>query len=115
MNKIIPLIIIALLILSCRNKNKRTDFILYADREAPIGWIYLKVYKDSTFDFISKSFPTSKIHSGILSIKNDTLNFNFYDSIPAVGDKAIIDKRHVIYVNGSYKERLEIRLDSITD
>jgi len=114
MNKIIFIILITLFISSCGNKNKRTDFILYADREAPIGWLYLKIYKDSTFDFIYRSFPSSKIHSGVVTIKNDTLNFNYYDSIPAVGNKALIDRRHIRFVNGSYDEVLEISLDSIT-
>ena len=89
--------------------------ILIAEREAPIGWNYLRIYKDSTFEFEYRSFPNSRFHKGTFQIINDTLNFQYSDSIPPFGSKAIIDRNYIIYINGKNNERLEIWLDSITD
>jgi hypothetical protein len=55
---------------------------LLADREAPLGWIYLKMYDDKSFEFISQGMVRDKeVYSGNYEIKNDTLYFNYKDSI----------------------------------
>jgi len=38
--------------MSSRVKPKKA--VLVADREAPLGWAYLKIYEDKSFEFISK-------------------------------------------------------------
>ena len=54
-----------------------------ADREAPLGWIYLNMYDDKSFEFISKGMIRSKdIYAGNYSIKNDTIYFKYKDSNP---------------------------------
>ena len=102
------------MITSCK-RDLIKDGILMAEREAPIGFNHLRVFRDSTFEFEYKSFPNSKLHSGKIRIKNDTIIFKYDDSIPAFGDKAIIDGKKLIYTNGNYNEILEIWLDSISD
>lgn len=46
-------IFILLLLTNCNNSTSRTEKkpILKADREAPLGWVYLTIYQDSTFEF----------------------------------------------------------------
>ena len=50
MKKILTLIILLFLV-SCK---KEKEVGLSADREAPLGWIYLNMYDDNSFDFVSK-------------------------------------------------------------
>jgi len=114
MNKPLILIIMSLMILSCK-RDLIKDGILMAEREAPIGFNHLRVFRDSTFEFEYKSFPNSKLHTGKIKIVNDTIFFRYNDSIPSFGNKAIIDKKKLIYTNGSYNEILDIWLDSISD
>jgi hypothetical protein len=114
MKQILILIFISSIILSCK-RDLIKDGILMAEREAPIGFNYLRVFKDSTFEFEYRSFPNSKFHRGKIKIVNDTIFFLYNDSIPAFGNKAIIDGRKLIYTNGNYKEVLEIWLDSISE
>ncbi|GGE02058.1 hypothetical protein GCM10011312_26790 [Planktosalinus lacus] len=102
------------MILSCK-RDLTKDGILMAEREAPIGFNHLRVFRDSTFEFEYKSFPNSKLHTGKIRIQNDTIIFKYDDSIPAFGYKAIIDGKKLIYTNGNYNEILEIWLDSISD
>jgi len=85
-----------------------------AEREAPIGFHHLRVFKDSTFEFECKSFPNSKIYVGRINIENDTIIFNYSGKFPAFGNKAIINKNRLIYTNGKAREILDVWLDSIS-
>ncbi len=114
MNKLLIFLFIIAMILSCK-RDLIKDGILMAEREAPIGFNHLRVFRDSTFEFEYKSFPNSKLHTGKITMENDTINFIYEDSIPAFGDKAIIDGKKLIYTNGNYNEVLDIWLDSISD
>ena len=49
-----------------------------------------------------------------MRIENDTIIFKYDDSIPAFGNKAIIEVKELIYTNGNYNEVLKIWLDSIS-
>lgn len=113
MKTIIAITIIFFLFISCK-RDKSKNAILMAEREAPIGWNYLRIYKDSTFEFEYRSFRNSKSHEGTVRLINDTLYFNYFDSVPAFGNKAVIKRNNLIYMNGNYNERLEVWLDSIT-
>lgn len=101
------------MITSCK-RDLIKDGILMAEREATIGFNHLRVFRDSTFEFEYKSFPKSKLHTGKMRIENDTIIFKYNDSIPAFGNKAIIEGKELIYTNGNYNEVLEIWLDSIS-
>ncbi|WP_223605651.1 hypothetical protein [Chryseobacterium sp. OSA05B] len=86
-----------------------------ADREAPLGWIYLKMYDDKSFEFISQGIMRDKdIYEGNYKLKNDTFYFKYKDSIPKAGSKAIIQKGFVIYLNGNYSESLQVKLNNIS-
>ena len=85
-----------------------------AEREAPIGFNHLRVFKDSTFEFEYTNFPNSKFYKGTINIENDTIFFNYNGKIPQFGNKAIIHKNHLIYTNGESRETLDIWLDSIS-
>lgn len=99
-------------IISCTHDKKE---VLLADRESPLGWIYLKMYDDKSFEFISQGMVRDKeVYSGNYEIKNDTLYFNYKDSIPKAGSKAVIDHGFVSYLNGSYPERVQIKLDKLS-
>jgi hypothetical protein len=86
-----------------------------ADRETPLDWVYLKMYDDKSFAFISRGMMRDEeIHSGNYEIKKDTIYFKYKDSIPKAGSKASINKNYINYLNGSYPERVEIKLNSLS-
>ncbi|WJJ96557.1 hypothetical protein [Algibacter luteus] len=108
--KNLTIILILILTLTSCNQKEQKETILLADREAPLGWVYLRVYKDKTFEFESRGLERrGDIYSGIVELKNDTLYFHYSDSIPKAGNKALLTKRFVSYFNGDYPERLEIK------
>jgi hypothetical protein len=97
--------------ISCKDNRKE---VFSADREAPLGWIYLKMYDDKSFEFISQGMMRDKdIYIGNYKLKNDTLYFKYKDSIPNAGSKAIIRKGFVYYLNGNYSENLQIKLNNL--
>ncbi|MBB6331036.1 hypothetical protein HNP24_001986 [Chryseobacterium sediminis] len=105
------LLYLILIFTSCKEDKKE---VLLADREAPLGWIYLKMYNDKTFEFISKGMMRDNdIYKGSYELKNDTLYFKYNDSIPKAGSKAVIDKGFVNYINGSYHESVQIKLNKL--
>ncbi|MFL9833808.1 hypothetical protein [Chryseobacterium terrae] len=100
-----------LITISCRNERKE---VLLADREAPLGWIYLKIYDDKSFEFISKGMMRDNdVYTGNYELKNDTLYFRYKDSIPKAGSKAIIQNGYVNYINGDYSESVQIKLNKL--
>jgi len=103
--------LILLLIIGCKEEKKA---VLLADREAPLGWIYLKMYDDYTFDFISRgAMRDEDVYSGNFNIKKDTVYFKYNDLIPQAGSKAVIKDAFVSYLDGKYRESVEIKLNSI--
>lgn len=109
-------IIIPLLMMSCNNSTSRTEKtpILKADREAPLGWVYLTIYKDSTFEFKSAGLRgDDDTYKGKVDIRKDSLFFAYSDSIPRAGKTAIFNDKAVAYIDGEYPERLIISLIEI--
>jgi hypothetical protein len=106
--KFIFIHLLFLLIISCKEEKKA---VLSADREAPLGWMYLNMYDDKSFEFISRGMMRDEdVYKGNYELKNDTIYFKYYDSIPKAGSKAIIQKGYVSYINGSYPESVGIKL-----
>jgi hypothetical protein len=100
-----------LIIISCKDESRE---VLLADREAPLGWIYLKMYDDKSFEFISRGMMRDEdVYKGNYELKNDTIYFNYDDSIPSAGSKAIIHKDYVNYTNGTYPESVQIKLNKL--
>jgi hypothetical protein len=91
------------------NKKK----ILAADREAPIGWVILSIYEDSTFEYTTSGARNLTEYSGYARIKNDTINFHYKDSIPVVGNIAVIENNYVVYIAGAYCEHIEIKINEL--
>ena len=88
--------------------------ILLADREAPLGWVYLRIYADSTFEFESRGLErTGTIYPGTIELKGDTILFHYSDSLPKAGDRAMLTDRAVSYFGGKYPESVEIKLNKI--
>ncbi|WP_179321165.1 hypothetical protein [Winogradskyella helgolandensis] len=111
MKYLIIILTILLTLTSCnQEKEKERETILLADREAPLGWVYLRIYKDKTFEFESRGLErVGDIYAGNVELKNDTIYFKYLDSIPKAGNKAILTEKFVSYFNGDYPERLEIK------
>ncbi|MXS71673.1 hypothetical protein GSF70_10630 [Flavobacteriaceae bacterium W22] len=104
------LILIILLLVSCQDKKE----IFSADREAPLGWIYLKIYNDESFEFISRGMMgESDVYSGKYKMMNDTIDFKYENKIPAAGSKAVIRDGFLYYLNGEYPETLNIKLNQL--
>jgi hypothetical protein len=88
--------------------------ILLADREAPLGWVYLRVYEDSTFEFESRGLEREgTIYPGKIELIGDTIVFHYRDSIPKAGARAILTKNWVSYFGGKYPESVEIKLNKL--
>jgi hypothetical protein len=110
---------LAIMLLNSCTKTKSIDSeakepILLADREAPLGWVYLRIYSDSTFEFESKGLErTGTIYPGTIELNGDTILFHYSDSIPKAGDRAILTDRTVAYFGGKYSERVEIKLNKM--
>lgn len=103
--------LIFLIVISCKDERKE---VLLADREAPLGWIYLKMYDDKSFEFISNGLVRGDdAYSGKYKLKNDTVYFKYDGSVPKAGSKAIIKNGFVIYFDGKYPERIEIKLNKL--
>lgn len=118
MKKIIYITIVLLIVLSCQrtsNKKNEKKEILNASREAPLGWVYLTIYEDSTFGFDLTGIRSNnnKTFHGKVRIESDSLFFEYKDSVPKVGNIAIIKNKMVIYTNGEYSERLGIGQNKI--
>jgi|SRR5690606_7926286 len=113
MKHIIIIVILLLNLTSCHQAENK-EALLLADREAPLGWVYLSIYKDKTFEFKSRGLERrGDIYDGTMELKNDTIYFNYSDSIPKVGSKAILTKKFVSYFGGEYSERLEIKKNEL--
>ncbi|RIJ47129.1 hypothetical protein D1614_15320 [Maribellus luteus] len=112
--KILILLIVGLLS-SCNNQktSDKENPILVAQREAPIGWIWLNLYPDSTFEYISGGVRNKRIYTGNFKMNADTILFDYKDSIPFIGSKALISNIHINYLNGKQNERLEIILNDL--
>jgi len=106
------LIILVLFLISCSEKRERNE-LLSADREAPIGWIYLKIYDDNSFEFISRGLRDEEIFDGTYKIENDTIIFTYKGKIPVAGSKAIITENYVNFINGKYPESVKIKLNKL--
>ncbi|WP_394665902.1 hypothetical protein [uncultured Chryseobacterium sp.] len=103
----ISFIYLLLIVTSCKNDRKE---LLLADREAPLGWIYLKMYDDKSFEFISSGLIRGDDkYPGTYELKNDTVYFTYDGSTPQAGSKAVIDNDFVSYINGSYPESLKVK------
>jgi hypothetical protein len=88
--------------------------ILTADREAPLGWMYLRIYADNTFEFESRGLERKgEIFAGTVSIQNDTLRFTYFDAVPRAGFTAIVTESQVVYIDGEYPERLAIKRNEL--
>ena len=98
---------------ACMRSNKRTE-LLKADREAPLGWVYLTIYQDSSFEFIYSGIRLDKdIYSGKVKIRNDSLLFTYNDSIPKAGKTAVFNNKYVGYIDGDYPEQLNISFSKL--
>lgn len=103
---------IALIQFCCKHKPEKT-ILLSADREAPMGWVSLKIYEDETFEFISSGMRDDVIYPGTVTISNDTLYFEYYDKIPKAGKIAVIKDNFITYIGGTYKESLQIKSSNL--
>lgn len=91
-----------------RHDLKLKNAILLADREAPIGWVYLRIFKDSSFEF-----ETGTVYAGKAKITSDSIFFFYTGTIPKAGTMAVYSDKYVTFTNGSYTERVEISLNKL--
>ncbi|MDT8412086.1 MAG: hypothetical protein RQ875_06470 [Vicingaceae bacterium] len=101
---------------SCNSEIKelgKKEIILKADREAPLGWVYLEIYKDTSFKFTSTGLIKSTHFLGKASIINDTIYFEYTDSIPRAGKIAVVIENNISYIAGKYPENLGIFLNKL--
>lgn len=114
----VSLVVVASLIMTSCNNSSRTiekPTLLKADREAPLGWVYLTIYQDSTFEFTLTGIRSDKdVFKGKVKITKDSLFFAYSDSIPRAGKTAIYNDKIVAYIDGEYPERVNIIMTKLT-
>lgn len=110
MKYLLPILLV-LLFLGCKKEKVRQP-ILLADREAPLGWLYLRIYADSTFEFESRELERKgTIYTGHAHITKDSIFFHYNDSVPYAGSKAAYNKKFVSYdASKNGRETLEIKV-----
>lgn len=109
----VSIIVLALVTINgCSNSCTITEkpILLKADREAPLGWVYLTIYQDSTFEFVLTGMLSNdrQVYPGSVGIRNDSMFFSYSDSIPKAGKTAVFNDKVVAYIDGDYSERLQI-------
>lgn len=106
----------SLVLANCSNPAGRTEKspLLRADREAPLGWVYLAIYEDSTFEFTLSGIRADQdVFRGKVEIGRDSLFFTYADSIPRAGKTAVYNDKVVAYIDGEYPERLNISMTKL--
>lgn len=115
--KVSFVVLASLTMTSCNNSSKTTEkpILLRAGREAPLGWVYLTIYQDSTFEFtLTGMRGVGSNYKGKVEIGRDALHFTFSDSIPKAGKTAIYNDQAVAYLDGEYPERVNISMTKLT-
>jgi hypothetical protein len=112
------LLCIVPLFLSCINEGRKLntkDIILQGNREAPLGWVYLTIYEDSTFVFTLTGLRDVTPFPGKAKIQNDTIYFTYSDSIPKAGTVALLKPNYVSYINGEYPDSIGLTMNKISN
>lgn len=115
--KRLPIVLLVLFLSACATSRnpKLKSAVLLADREAPLGWVYVRLFADQTFEFESRGLFTGTIYPGRYTVSGDTVFFNYSDSAPTAGSIAVITNKHLAFINGTYPERVEIKLNTLPD
>jgi hypothetical protein len=110
----VSLVFLTLLTITSCSLTRKADIskptILKAYREAPLGYVNLIIFQDSTFEFVLSGIRSKDktIYPGKVKIANDTLFFAYSDSIPKAGKIAIYNDWFVSYIDGNYQQTLQI-------
>ena len=91
------------------------NYLLLANNVSALGWINLRIHKDSTFILKSGGLGgKGEIYSGSVEIKNDSLLFLYSTPISPCGSKAIISKKYVaFYGETNCLAKFEIGLNNL--
>jgi hypothetical protein len=113
------LIVVTLILLgSCQNtpQPQPKEIIFKADRESAMGWVYIIIYKDSTFKYVLATMRSDaqQSFSGNVAIHNDSLYFHYTSNHPESGNTAIIfNKKILAFLDSDMPERFAIRLNKL--
>lgn len=110
-------VLASLTVTSCNNSSRTIEkpTLLKANREAPLGWVYLTIYQDSTFEFTLTGIRgVGDVYKGKAEIGKDSLFFAYSDSIPRAGKTAVYNDKVVVYIDGEYPERVNISMTKLT-
>lgn len=117
MNKF-KLILVSFLIFTlihCKRNISEKNAVFLADREAPLGWVSLKIYDDKTFEFVNSGIINDDVYTGTVKISQDTLYFKYSGDFPKSGKTAIINGKYINYIDENYHEFLEIKLNKLNN
>jgi lipopolysaccharide export system protein LptA len=74
----------------------------------------LRIFENKRFEFESRGLERQgELFSGTIELKADTIIFNYKDSIPKAGTKAIIGNGRILFIDGAYPESVEIKLNEL--
>lgn len=103
---------------SCTSEKKEVvekSILLSGRRKAPLGWVYLTVYEDSSFQFALTGLRGGKIYNGTAAFKSDTIFFEYEDSIPKAGKIAVLSEFNISYIDGDYQENLGVTKNKLNN
>lgn len=111
---LLRIILLVFVLHSCTSNQQAKQPILLANREAPLGWVHLKLYSESSFEFISSGLRDFDVYPGKFKINYDTIVFKYSDSIPKLhAFKAILFNGYVNFIGGTYPESVHITLNKL--
>ena len=99
----------------CKRNISEKNAMLLAEREAPLGWVSLKIYDDKTFEFINSGLIIDDVYPGTVKISHDTIYFKYSGDIPKSRKAAIINGKYINYIDENYHEFLEIKLNKLNN
>ena len=88
--------ILAGLLLGC-HREEPTDLLLSAEREAPVGWVRVRLFRDSTFEL---SLDRGSWKRGTFRTARDTFYFDYLGETDSQRHMAVIRDKRLCFLAG---------------
>ena len=74
-----------------------TDLLLAAEREAPIGWVRVRLFRDSTFEL---SLNRGSWKRGTFRTAQDTIIFDYLGETDSLRQRAVVVENELRFIGG---------------
>lgn len=90
-------LIAAVSLLGSCNNEKPTDLLLAAEREAPVGWVRVRLFRDSTFEL---SLDRGSWKRGTFKMARDTFLFEYLGETDSLRQRAMVVENELRFIGG---------------